>query len=348
MSISFQEYFYKIACLAGLILFLYYAGPILIPVTFAILIALIILPLCKWFENRKIRREISSFISILLVTLFIGLIVTLLWKQLGKLLGDLSLMQFRLEKLYDDSLHWVNSNFSSTEPIASEDIKDSSIDMAKESGKSIVSNSILFTTNFFMNALLTMVYVFLFLIYRGGVRKVILSLTSASNVQKVSEMIAGISKVGQSYISGMGLMLLILGTCNSGILFLFHIDNFLFLGCLAALMAIVPYIGTTVGAAIPVVYAYLTTGSISTAFGILISFWAVQLIESNFLTPKIVGGSLNLNAFASIVSLIAGGYLWGIPGMILFLPITAMFRVFCSYYPSLKPVSELLGQNISK
>jgi hypothetical protein len=76
---------------------------------------------------------------------------------------------------------------------------------------------------------------------------------------------------------------------------------------------------------------------------VAILFWAVQMISDNFLSPKIVGGSLHINALVSILSLIIGGLVWGVAGMILFLPFAAMLKVFCEEFEELKPIALLIG-----
>ncbi|MEQ8562288.1 MAG: AI-2E family transporter, partial [Cytophagales bacterium] len=87
----------------------------------------------------------------------------------------------------------------------------------------------------------------------------------------------------------------------------------------------------------------ITYDSIWYPVGVIGIFWLIQFLEGNFLNPKIVGGSLHINALFSIISLIAGGLLWGIPGMILFLPLMAVIRVVCSYYKELEPLALLIG-----
>ena len=74
-------------------------------------------------------------------------------------------------------------------------------------------------------------------------------------------------------------------------------------------------------------------------------FWVVQFIESNYLTPKIVGGNLKINAFTSILSIIVGASVWGIAGMIIFLPFAAMLKVVCETYEELKPIALLIGEH---
>ncbi|TVQ93285.1 MAG: AI-2E family transporter, partial [Bacteroidetes bacterium] len=82
---------------------------------------------------------------------------------------------------------------------------------------------------------------------------------------------------------------------------------------------------------------------------VAITFWVIQLVESNFLSPKIVGGTLKVNALAAIISIIVGASVWGIAGMILFLPFTAMLKVVCQEYDGLKPIALFIGeQNVKE
>jgi predicted PurR-regulated permease PerM len=76
-------------------------------------------------------------------------------------------------------------------------------------------------------------------------------------------------------------------------------------------------------------------------------FWGIQTIESNFLSPKIVGSSLNVNALAAILSLLIGASVWGIAGMVLFLPFAAILKVICEEFDQLKPIAMLISDDIS-
>jgi predicted PurR-regulated permease PerM len=79
------------------------------------------------------------------------------------------------------------------------------------------------------------------------------------------------------------------------------------------------------------------------AIAVAVLFWVVQLISDNFLSPKIVGSSMNINALTTILSLIVGAVVWGVAGMILFLPFAAMLKVVCEEYEELKPIALLIG-----
>jgi predicted PurR-regulated permease PerM len=84
------------------------------------------------------------------------------------------------------------------------------------------------------------------------------------------------------------------------------------------------------------------------ALYVLIAFWAVQFLEGNFLTPKIIGGEVSLNPLAAILSLIAGGFVWGLSGMILFIPLAAILKIVCQNYTELEPIAGLMGDEITQ
>ena len=141
----------------------------------------------------------------------------------------------------------------------------------------------------------------------------------------------------------MILLIIIIGLANSIGLWIIGIDNPFLFGFLGAVLSIVPYVGTAFGAIIPILYAFVSYDSLWPVIAVAILFWAVQLISDNFLSPKIVGGSLHINALVAILSLIIGALVWGVAGMILFLPFAAMLKVFCEEFEELKPIALLIG-----
>jgi predicted PurR-regulated permease PerM len=156
-------------------------------------------------------------------------------------------------------------------------------------------------------------------------------------------MLKRVQEVGQKYLSGMLILIVILGFANSIGLWIIGIDSPFLFGFMAAVLSIIPYVGTTIGASIPVLYAFMSHDSLWVPLTVAILFWSIQVIESNFLNPKIVGSSIQVNALAAILSLIIGASVWGIAGMILFLPFAAMLKVVCDQYEELQPIAMLIG-----
>ena len=203
-----------------------------------------------------------------------------------------------------------------------------------------VSNSATFIAGLFA----IIVFTFLFLIYRDGLTEAFLAFSPKNKRNRVFKMFKSIQQVGQKYLVGMLLITIIIGIANSIGLLIIGIDNPFLFGFLGAALAIIPYIGAVMGALIPVIYAFVSYDSSWKAVAVAILFYFVQLVSDNFLAPKIVGSSLKLNALTVILSLFIGASVWGIAGMILFLPFAAMIRVVCEEFDELKPVALIMGE----
>jgi predicted PurR-regulated permease PerM len=141
-------------------------------------------------------------------------------------------------------------------------------------------------------------------------------------------------------------VMLVLGVLNSAGLYFIGIKYALVWGFLGALLAIVPYVGTTIGGLLPFTYAIATTGTVWQPTAVVVLYATVQFVEGNVITPKIVGNSVKINALAAVVSLILGALLWGIPGVILAIPLLAMIRIILDHITSFKPVALLLSDDL--
>jgi predicted PurR-regulated permease PerM len=273
-------------------------------------------------------------------------LVYLFSNQIINLLGDFDQFQAKLSVLMPNVVDFLNQKVRIIPRFQEEEIVDAGQNLLKESGLNVMSMTVNNTFSIVSGAVMTFVCAFLLLIYRGGLKKVLVSMAQNDYKKQTESMIYEVQKVGQQYLLGMSIMILILSIANSTILILFGLEHPILFGLLAALLAIVPYVGTTLGAAIPVLFAFFTKESIWIPLGIAASFWFVQLIESNVLSPKIVGTHLKINALTAIIALFIGGYLWGIIGMALFLPLTAIFRVFCKYFEQLEPIAMLMSDDL--
>jgi predicted PurR-regulated permease PerM len=346
MKISFKNIFYILASIILLIVSLHFARPVMIPIASALLLSFILFPVASKLEDFGIGRITSTTISIVGFAAVILAVFYLFSRQIISLVSQLSEFRDRLSMVFEKSIQFLNEQIPVIPKINRADIITKSQEWVKESGIDIMSDTVGSTTTFFSGLAAIVVYTFLLLIYRSGLMKIFVDSVKKEYKPKVRKMIVEMQKVGQNYVLGMSIMILILGIANSIVLLLFNIDHPFLFGFFAGLLALIPYIGTAIGGLIPVLYAFMTQDSIWIPVGIAGSFWAIQTIEGNFLNPKIVGGNLNVNALAAIISLIVGGYLWGIAGMILFLPLAAIFRVFCSYFEEFKPVSLFMKDDL--
>jgi predicted PurR-regulated permease PerM len=113
-------------------------------------------------------------------------------------------------------------------------------------------------------------------------------------------------------------------------------------------LSIIPYLGPFLGAVLPTIFAFLTTDSLFYPIGVLVGFQVIQLIESNILTPKIVGSNVNLNAFVTFLGLLVGASIWGVIGMVLIIPTLAVLRKIFELSESTQPYALLFGEEKTK
>ncbi|MFW6275283.1 MAG: AI-2E family transporter [bacterium] len=348
MHISFQKLFYVIASVIGLIAILILAKSVLIPIAFAFLIAFILFPVTRKIESWGLNEIFSALLSIVGLFLIIGAAIYLFSNQIIDLSENLTDFKSKILNVFTDATLFFNKNIGFLPDLERGELLDKLKTWFSESSGTLLSQTFNSTANIIFGMLTSIIFTFLILIYRNGIIHALVSFYPQEHRQKALKMFKSVQHVGQQYLFGMLVIVVILGLLNSIGLLIIGIDNAFLFGFLAALLALIPYAGTFLGAAIPVLYAFISYDSIWMPISIVIFFWLVQVVESNFLTPKIVGGNLEINALTSILSIIIGSSVWGIAGMVLFLPFAAILKTVCNEYEELKPFALLIGEHKHK
>lgn len=343
MHLSLQKVFFAIATIFALFASLILAKTILIPLSFAFIISLLLYPMVKLINSWKVNKIIAAFISILVVLLIIGGGIFLFSAEIIAITKDFSDFRSKILRVIAEATIYINGNLNFIPDLEKNDLVNLINDWFRSSTGSLVSQTFSNTASFLAGMLATIIFTFLFLIYSSGLITALSSFYAIDRRKEVRILFKSIQQVGQKYLAGMVILILVIGFANSLGLLLIGIENPFLFGFLGAILAIIPYVGTVSGAILPILYAFFSYGSMWMSIEIAILFWGVQLVSDNFLSPKIVGGNMNINAFTAILSLIVGGVVWGIAGMILFLPFAAIVRVVCEEYQELKPFALLIG-----
>jgi predicted PurR-regulated permease PerM len=344
MTLSFKKVFYVLASLVLMVYIMIEASTILIPISLSMLLSFILYPIHKRLELTWVGSIGGAFISIFI---FFGSVLGLLTffsTELVSLSNQLSEFESKVIAVLSSVLLYLNDNLGFIGNITQEEVIDSARDWLRKSGAALIGSTFGGTGGFLTGLFTVLVYTFLILIYRSGLVRGVLLFTSDSNRATALEMLRNIQKVGQRYLSGMITLIIILGLSNSIGLWIIGLDSPFLFGFLAATLSIIPYVGTILGAILPIIYALISQDSMWMPLAVAGLFWVIQLIESNFLSPKIVGSSVNVNALAAILSLLVGAAIWGIAGMILFLPFMAMLKVICEYVDPLKPIGLMISE----
>lgn len=344
-TFSAKNYFYILGAVTLSIVALVYAKGFLIPFCFAILFAFILVPAVRWLERKKFPSALAITVVFLAVIGGIFGIIYFFGSQIANIISDFQIFTGNFSEILNQAIKRYNETFDFLPPIDQHFVQEKIITFFESSGGNILSSTFSQTSSFFANVFLVPVYVFLLLLYRKGIKKGITYFFAPAKRDAVRHILKDVQGVGKDYIVGLFTVMIILGIANSTMLLLIGIDYAIMFGCLAALLIIIPYIGTYLGAALPVLYA-LVTMDISHAFIVLIGFVAIQAIEGNYLTPKIVGSNTNVNALTAFVALIIGGIVWGVAGMVLSIPFIAMLKKVFRHVSGLQPLALLMGEEL--
>lgn len=333
------DYTYKLFVVIALsITVIIVAKDIVVPLAFAAFLSVVMLPAIRKLERKKIGTGLSISIVLIGTVLIVGLLIWLVVDQVVGLINDLPNLQSKFETSVNQLSRTLRRDFGISTSEQNKLLGESARNISVYLGDILIS-----TTNTLSILVQIPIYIFLILIYRDKFKDFFLSLIPGDEefVWKKD-----MERVIQGYISGLTLVTLIIAALNClGLLFL-GIDHAIFFGILSGVLTIIPYVGIIIGALFPVIMALITKDSAWYALGVVIVFFIVQFLEGNFITPRITGSKVSINALAAIVALLIGGKILGIAGMILAVPAIGVFKILLSHSQHLKPFVILLEDKI--
>lgn len=327
-----------------IVFFMIMAKKILVPLMVSGYIAMLMTSFCNRLERYKIPRSLAAFIALLLISIFITgffyFVVTQLQNFTSGFPADI---EQNLNNLV------ISINKSVLDFCGLDLGMGLGFEMKKliafiNSGNTNVRELVFMTLGTLSNMLLLPVFIFFLLIYRDHFAVFVTKVFEKQRNKILLEHIASIREVVHSYLVGAGKVMLILGVVNTIVLFALGIKHAIFFGMLAGMLNIIPYVGPFIGALLPFFFALLTKDSLFYPFAIVVAFTLIQLMESSWLTPKITGANVNLNAFITFLGLLVGGAIWGIVGMILIIPTIAILKKLFELNPDLEPYAYLFGE----
>lgn len=317
---------------------------IILPVIYACIMAILINPGVKMLERRRVNRSLAIAITLTFALLIMCVIIGLLLSQASRLSEAYPQFEGKFQALLDQSVRWVSQYFGISAKKINAWVVDIKADMLNNSGAAI-GNTLTTMGGILATVLLTPVYIFMLLFYQPHLVRFIHELFGAPNNNNVSEVLAETKTIVQSYLLGLFVEFLIITILNSIGLIILGIDYPVLLGIVSALLNVIPYIGGLVGVLLFVTIA-MVTKSPEYVFYVIALYTVIQLIDNNYIVPKIVGSKVKLNAFVSIIAVFAGSALWGIPGMFLSIPLTAVIKLIFDRIEPLKPWGLLLGDTM--
>jgi predicted PurR-regulated permease PerM len=322
---------------------LYFARPFLVPVCFGGLLAMLFLPASRFLENKKIPRGLSILLCILcFLFILLGLIWLISW-QVTDLTTEVTDIENKVQKMITKVEQYVNAHFGIPVKQQENFIQDQA-----KSNSEVLSNLGPGILNFLVDFVLVLVYIFLFTYYRSRIKKFILQLVPTKQQENARIIIRDIQKVSQQYLTGLGLMIVCLWVMYSIGFSIVGVKFAVLFAIVCGLLEIVPFIGNLVGNLLAILMVIIQGGSIGMVIGILITYATVQFLQTYILEPLVVGAEVNINPLFTIIILVLGELFWGIPGMVLAIPLLGIIKIICDHIESLKPYGYLVGSDRKK
>jgi predicted PurR-regulated permease PerM len=329
------DYIYKLLVVVALsITALILARDIVVPLAFAGLISVVMLPIIRKLENRGMNTVLAIALVLIITIILMVFFTWLALNQIIGLINDLPNLQVKFESSVNNLSTILRDKFS----VSITDQTKFLNDIARTTS-GYVADILIRTTNTLSIIIQIPIYIFLFLIYRDKFKIFFLQLLPKSEDTPWKKEV---EKVLQGYISGLFLVTIIIAFLNTIGLLIVGIDHAIFFGILSGVLTIIPYVGIIIGSLFPIIMALITKDSMWYVIGVVIVFSIVQFLEGNFITPRITGSKVSINALAAIIALVIGGKILGIAGMILSIPALGITRILLTYSQHLKPFVVLI------
>jgi predicted PurR-regulated permease PerM len=339
------------AALTGLLVLavfytLYFAQGFLLPVVLAVLFKFLLTPLVEGLRRLRVPEWAGA-----------GLVVLAL---LGGLVGSIYL-------LFEPALDWLDRAPASLERVAEkleglrgpvEQVNRATEEMERlttrggEAGRTVkieaqsLSGALLSHAQTIVAGIVVMLALLYFLLASGDLflRKLIRVLPTFDDKKRAVDIARALQSDVSVYLSTVTLINIGLGLAVSGAMALLGMPNPLLWGVLATVLNFVPYLGAIVGIAVVAIVAALTFDSPAQVVLPPLAYSLLTAAEGYFVTPAILGRRLTLNPVMILLGLIFWGWLWGIPGAVLSVPMLASFKIFCDHIKPLATIGEFLGR----
>lgn len=333
---------YVLISLVIIIYGMYILRDLLIPLTFAGVFALLLLPVCQLLERFRFPRWLAITVAILLTIGALILLFYLVYIQIMDFEEILPQLTEKAEKYFSEVQTFIRRNFHISKLQQKAEGKKYVTEFLK-SNSDILGNTLSTTTGLLGNLTLIPLYVFLMLLYRDFIKVFFYKAFRSVSSHRVNVVLRKIKNVVIDYMVGLIMVIGIIGVLNTIGLYILGIDHAIFFGFLASFLVLIPYIGIAIGSLLPILFALITKDNPLYAVGVASLFFAIQFLEGNFITPYIVGTKVSINSMAAIISLLLFSTLWGMGGLVLALPLTAIIKVIFDSVDGLKPFGFLLG-----
>jgi predicted PurR-regulated permease PerM len=317
---------------------------VIIPLIFSMIFSVMIYPLAKLLQKWKFSKGLAALFSVVIASIVIGSIIYFLWTQISQLNEQMPHLADKLDEMYEQFQKHLYNKYGIAKSEQTKQIKNQIAHLTNDNGGKILGWIVKETANFLTDVTLIPLFVFFLLYFRDFFLEFFCKAFATADNDIINSILTRMCEVIQSWLVGLVAVMAIVGTLNTIGLVCLGVQYAALFGFLAALLLLIPYIGVTIGSLLPALMALATKDSYWYAVGVVLIFLFIQVLEGNLITPYVIGSKVSINPLVAILSLVLFGNLWGISGLILALPITAMCKVVFDAVPEMQAYGFVLGE----
>jgi len=317
---------------------------ILVPMVLGLLIAILLVPLCRFMEKKlRIPRGLSSVLASLLALAIISGVIYILSIQVAKLANDWPQFQKQFVVLIDDLQSWISKTFG----VRRHDQLEYLNDTAKKSistGTAILEKALTSIGYVLMLTGFTFLFTLFFLLYRTHLLKFVIASFSENYHKTVFEIVDNIQFMVKKYLVGLFLQMIIVTILSFIAYTIIGVKYNFMLAILTGILNILPYIGIFTALVIGALITFATSG-VSHVLFIVVAIIVIHAIDGNIIMPRVVGSKVKINSLIVIIGLVIGEMLWGIAGMLLTIPVLAILKIIFDRVQGLQSWGFLMGED---
>jgi predicted PurR-regulated permease PerM len=324
------------------------AKEILSPLIFSCLFSILLLPFAAFLEKKlRMPRSAASMLAVLSLLACIGALLYVIGSQVSDLANDWPQFQDQLHKTQNDLMDWIRSSFHVTRHKQLTFVTNTT-NKVVASGGSVVGATLLSLSGMLLFLVFTFIYTFFFLLYRKLIMRFLESVFEEDNKKVVHDIIEKVQFMIRKYITGLLIDMMIVATVVSITFMVMGVKYAILLGLITGLFNIIPYIGIFTALVLSAAVTFATSPEQITVIYVIITLVVTHLIDSNVLLPLVVGSKVRINALITVLGVIIGEMVWGIPGMFLSIPVIAVLKIIFDRVESLKAWGIILGDEEPK
>jgi predicted PurR-regulated permease PerM len=323
---------------------MYIAQDIIIPLIFSLIFAIVLQPVVNFLVRMRINRIVAIVITLFLTFAIIAGMGALIYSQANLFSESWPVLVEKFTTVLNQSITWISGYFDLSPQKINDWIEKTKVELISI-GSSSIGKVLVNIGGQLVVLFLVPVYIFMILFYQPLLLDFIRRVFSQSNHSRVNEVLTQTKVLIQRYLIGLLIEFTLIAILNSVGLLILGIDYAILLGIVGALLNVIPYIGGVIGVFLFMIIALITKSPVYVVY-VIVLYSIIQLIDNNYIVPKIVASKVKINALVSIIVVIAGNVLWGISGMFLSIPLLAIIKLILDHLEPLKPWGFLLGDSM--